>query len=622
MYICQPPLTYNGRAVYVGHATGSYVYYYDVPGAKQKGEKEYAPGWCLSRYLGNGAPGLRLDVEEALNRDPCAARAEPPRRLAREASFWMSSWWQRLKSALDARASRDAVDTEDPEHLLPVPPEAPAEDGTYPQPPEAERNVSFAHAGLDSGSEASAPPDAPALRRVAHTTSLLTAAASSGDAETVRYAVGLYKERYADCLTWQYAVAEGLWAAYPPYVQGRIAEADRRGLRRVVVRGSDDEAVVLDLLCLRHEAGGAACHMRCVLPTLFQHRDGGEWGVTADPAAVRNWDQAAVLQSAGAVASVAPDKRVLSLLTREGVVDPFLWTPACKHREARGWRLPSTRPPWFEEVLHEYVARAFDAPRIDECVRRRVSTAPDADADAGPGTATGPRRGGARFTDGLAVPASTPTSPFYDAAYRSDVGTLPFCLALPDNTVGLWFSELAVTELCVDAVLKVYELGRQRAILGPLQILPIYVYTYELSGDGAQIYESMNTAMRENSEAGIAFWRPLIWQVDCVLLLLPPYKGRLYRGISMRFSSASYKAGQQVCWPAFSSSSITRAVAEDFVRGGDGTLFFLTSVDAARAISMFSRYPDEDEVACPPHATWSSPPSVPAPSPLILWGST
>ena len=96
--------------------------------------------------------------------------------------------------------------------------------------------------------------------------------------------------------------------------------------------------------------------------------------------------------------------------------------------------------------------------------------------------------------------------------------------------------------MCEDTVLKICELCRQRVLLSPLYIAPIYVYTYELPGEGGeQIYSAMNRAMRLCSEDAIEFWRPLIWQVDRALQKLPSYQGKLYRGINVRFSEDDYQ---------------------------------------------------------------------------------
>ena len=133
------------------------------------------------------------------------------------------------------------------------------------------------------------------------------------------------------------------------------------------------------------------------------------------------------------------------------------------------------------------------------------------------GLADGPAPGRvaeSRFCDGLLVPdRDAAQGPFYAPGYRCDVGTLPFCLDLPNNPLGLPFEPPALAELCADAVVKVQEVRRQRLPLGPQHVVALYVYTYELAGEGEQIYSAMNRAMRLRDAAAVDFWRPLIWQV-------------------------------------------------------------------------------------------------------------
>ena len=56
-------------------------------------------------------------------------------------------------------------------------------------------------------------------------------------------------------------------------------------------------------------------------------------------------------------------------------------------------------------------------------------------------------------------------------------------------------------------------------------------------------------------------------------------------------------------WAAFSSASISKAVAEAFVTGGHGSLFILRSAQA-RAISRFSMFPEEHEVLFRPNTVF------------------
>ena len=82
--------------------------------------------------------------------------------------------------------------------------------------------------------------------------------------------------------------------------------------------------------------------------------------------------------------------------------------------------------------------------------------------------------------------------------------------------------------------------------------------------------------------------------------MLPAHQGLLYRGINVRFSEREYRVGQPVCWASFSSASAQQSVAKEFVKGDEGSLFFLHST-GARAISRFSKFPDEAEVLFRPN---------------------
>ena len=128
-----------------------------------------------------------------------------------------------------------------------------------------------------------------------------------------------------------------------------------------------------------------------------------------------------------------------------------------------------------------------------------------------------------RFTDGLTeAPSSVPLNSFYDVDYVPEKETLKFCMDLPQNNQGLYFPSTSIMPMCQDAVLKTYELRRQKVTMNPKYVMPIYVYTYELQGDDPhdQIYAAMNRAMRDNDQSGINFWRPLICQVcTCGILV-------------------------------------------------------------------------------------------------------
>ena len=204
---------------------------------------------------------------------------------------------------------------------------------------------------------------------------------------------------------------------------------------------------------------------------------------------------------------------------------------------------------WFDKVLTKFYHTAYPAPdpALGDVLTRRRSTTFNIKDQGGTARRQSAAGTESRFTDGLDAPDATPTSLFYDKDYHCDLPTLAFCMALPENRLGLHFELLPIIEMCRDAVMKVHELQRQRVTLSPLHILPIYVYTYELTGNGEQVYGAMNRAMRLHDSDGIDFWRPLIWQLDRVLLLLPRKATKLYRGIGVHFNETSYKTGSQVC---------------------------------------------------------------------------
>ena len=341
--------------------------------------------------------------------------------------------------------------------------------------------------------------------------------------------------------------------------------------------------------------------MRCGLQSIFAYQCGdGSWAGTSCVGAVPDWDRACVLLTTGPVAVASPDTATLTLLYAQGAVDPSLWAPPCAGPDVRSLAVETeAQRARVLQVLHLLFTSAVGAPtgRAGSCWPfdlPRVRPSPDAAAHATPDRRPSGRDRG-RFADGLGAPAGDAVGPLYGPHYRPDVGTLPFCAALPGNGLGLPFDAAGVAQMVADCVVKVRELGRQRVRLSPAHAAPLYVYTYELAGEGDQIYRAIGRAVRAHDEAALAFWRPLIWQVDQALLQLPVYRGRVYRGIGVKFCGPRYRRGECVCWPAFSSASATRAVAEAALPDNGGTLFIVGSQNA-RAVGRFSRCPGENEV--------------------------
>ena len=101
LYVPQPVLQYNDRPVYVGHGAGKYVYLYNAP----EGEKsQHRPGYCLSGYLGDGAPEQRLALEAVLNKGNGVS--VNGRRQRRRTTAWLTAlhkWKQHRLSRSDPK---------------------------------------------------------------------------------------------------------------------------------------------------------------------------------------------------------------------------------------------------------------------------------------------------------------------------------------------------------------------------------------------------------------------------------------------------------------------------------------------------------------------------------------
>ena len=370
------------------------------------------------------------------------------------------------------------------------------------------------------------------VERLPHGLSLLEAATQSGHLATVQHVAGLYRERYPHCLAWQCEGRHGLWCDFPEDAQRAIGRALRHqpAPADLPLPRPFGHITSLDLRALRYRSAARPGAIRPRLRTVFQFPDPhtGEWTATAEPVHVPDWDSALVMVSSGQVARATADRAVLAELVEAGVVDPALFAPPCAAPD-RLELAPIGGPQ--QRVLLEVLQAALQPAILGGGPAEKGSAEALALAQAtGIFTGRGHRRGslgardgdtgiGARLTDGLTDPGGATATPHYDAAYRSDVGTLPFCMRLPENPLGLQFAAPALLEMCADALLKAEELRRQRFLLDPWHAVTVYVYTYELPNDdaGDQIYGAMNRAMRLRDMEGVAFWRPLIWQLDIAL---------------------------------------------------------------------------------------------------------
>ena len=312
-----------------------------------------------------------------------------------------------------------------------------------------------------------------------------------GDIPTIHYVIQAYRARAPQCLRWQYHVGDGLWCTYPNHIQRQIAAALAHGESRVFV-DYKQQRLDLDLaaMCFTTPSGELQ-PVRSQLQSLIHVPRGSGWVVTSNLNEVAEWEGAFVV-TGPAAATAAPNAATLAALTDEQVMDPCLWKPPAKNTEALGWVASPQSQQWMEERL---LAQATAVTKVPAAMAGFVPHMDLGRRDRR--EAVGPGRGRpteSRFTDGLEFPRSDTGSNkgFYPPGYASSIGAIPFCMALPDNELGLLFDEGTLAHMCLDAVLKVAEAARQRSPYSPKHITPIYIYTYELPGDSAQIYTCMN----------------------------------------------------------------------------------------------------------------------------------
>ena len=569
VYVWQHLLTYNRQPLYVGHTHGKYIYYYQ-PKSEDKEQRD--AGWCLSPQLGSGTPDFRLDFTKPAEAMEDAARAPTPARIFPSLTALLLNCWQQKKKAHN---TVDSMHSPEGQHR-----------------PENELQSAVSVLSMEELG----------LHWIPHKCSLLREAVVSGDEAILQFVANLYKTQHPECFLWKHQAGPGLWQAYPAHIQSKIAEAFVHGEAQLCIETAEGTAMLDFHVCQQTSSAGVAS-IRPIIQNVFQYRslDTQRFCLTSDPEVVSpsEWGTASVVFTP--CAPTCLDTHALSKACVHGLVDYGLLL------------LPSTPPSGLQTSCHgdqESVSSVLQT--VVAAVVGNVRSSPPAPlggrqisiASTCPSDMVRSVTGlGTRLADGLQVPVlAGEEAVIYDVGYRSKVGTLPFCAALPENPLGLRFDLPAVLEMVLNTILKISECERQHYFLDPRHTAALYVYTYELSyaEDGFdQIYAAMNEAIRLHDPPAIDFWRPLIWQIDVALEALPSYKGVLYRGINCQLHQHMYQIGDIVMWSAFSSASVNRLIAEEFASGDDPvTLFFLQSL-TAKSIQGISRFPEEGEVLFP-----------------------
>jgi len=182
-------------------------------------------------------------------------------------------------------------------------------------------------------------------------------------------------------------------------------------------------------------------------------------------------------------------------------------------------------------------------------------------------------------------------------------GVVKFLRGLPAR-----FTKASVNQLieALDPFVEAHPPPKNGAVTEE-DVKAMYVYTYELKvigDDGApteesidsQIYGEMNRAMRTGT--GVKAWHPLIYLVSTALQRLPEQKATVYRGLEN--VTLDFAANDTVMWSQFSSTSLRKAVAQDFMKQGNGTIFIIQSRSGV-SVGPWSDFPEEAELVLPPN---------------------
>ena len=138
------------------------------------------------------------------------------------------------------------------------------------------------------------------------------------------------------------------------------------------------------------------------------------------------------------------------------------------------------------------------------------------------------------------------------------------------------------------------------------EAVAIASYTYDLGfkskdplNEGRDnLYFVLNIVLRDRQGPMMHALKPYLTYLMRGLSKLPAVEERVYRGVpssSLNIVYDRYKAGVQVHWSAFTSTSTSIAKAKSFAQGRGGVIFRINAVQGRR-VAAYSALPNEDEV--------------------------
>ncbi|CAF1351391.1 unnamed protein product [Rotaria sordida] len=122
------------------------------------------------------------------------------------------------------------------------------------------------------------------------------------------------------------------------------------------------------------------------------------------------------------------------------------------------------------------------------------------------------------------------------------------------------------------------------------------IYLYTMDWGEQSLYRILNGVLREKDRSVLIPWHGYLRLFDTALKKLPSLQINLWRGINGDVSK-NYKENDELTWWCFSSCSSSIKVVKQFL-GSTSTLFMI-EVKNGKAISVYSNFPEENEVIIP-----------------------
>lgn len=150
--------------------------------------------------------------------------------------------------------------------------------------------------------------------------------------------------------------------------------------------------------------------------------------------------------------------------------------------------------------------------------------------------------------------------------------------------------------------------ARRHYNLSPHEVHAFLLYTHDDGGDVLEqkFYYVENADLRrhphataEEQRAIVSTWAPHLTHLRSGLNKMPAYQGCVYRGVlADAFEWEDMYVGREIRFSGLTSCSISREFA--VYRAGLAGWLLSMEIFSGRSISVFSFFPDEDEILLPP----------------------